>query len=66
MIKQITIINKIERLRRIIRAEGTPAIQARWDELEPHVSFFLNAEREHGAAGKDGQDGHRSGDVGRS
>lgn len=64
MIKQVTIINKIERLRRIIRAEGTPAIQARWDELEPHVSIFLNAERDHGPERTHVPDRGGSGDVG--
>lgn len=41
MIKAITIYNYIGRLRKVIRAEGTPAIQEAWDKLEPHVSVFL-------------------------
>ena len=43
MIKAITIYNYIGRLRKVIRAEGTPAIQEAWDKLEPHVSVFLPA-----------------------
>jgi hypothetical protein len=43
MIKAITIYNYIGRLRKAIRAEGTPAIQEAWDKLEPHVSIFLPA-----------------------
>jgi hypothetical protein len=41
MIKAITIYQYIERLRKAIRAEGTPAIQEAWDKMEPHVSVFL-------------------------
>jgi len=41
MIKPITIYKYIERLRKVIRSEGTPAIQEAWDKLEPHVSVFL-------------------------
>ena len=41
MIKAITIYNYIGRLRKAIRAEGTPAIQEAWDKLEPHVSVFM-------------------------
>ena len=41
MIKAITIYRYIERLRKTIRSEGTPAIQEAWDKLEPHVSVFL-------------------------
>ena len=44
MIKAITIYNYIGRLRKAIRAEGTPAIQEAWDKLEPHVSVFINIE----------------------
>jgi hypothetical protein len=43
MIKIITIYRYIERLRKVIRSEGTPAIQEAWDKLEPHVSVFLPA-----------------------
>jgi hypothetical protein len=42
MIKTITIYRYIERLRKAIRSEGTPAIQEAWDKLEPHVSIFIN------------------------
>jgi hypothetical protein len=41
MIKTIKIYRYIERLRKVIRAEGTPAIQEAWDKMEPHVSVFL-------------------------
>jgi len=41
MIKPITIYKYIERLRKTIRSEGTPAIQEAWDKLEPHVSVFF-------------------------
>jgi hypothetical protein len=44
MIKAITIYNKINRLRRAIREEGSPRVQAAWEEIEPHVSTFINAE----------------------
>nr|DAL11082.1 MAG TPA_asm: hypothetical protein [Bacteriophage sp.] len=50
-IRIVKIINKIERLRRAIRREGTPAIQSLWDDLEPHVSIFLNAEAANGLGG---------------
>lgn len=42
MIKAVTIYNKINRLRRAIREEGSPKVQAAWDEMEPHVSAFFN------------------------
>ncbi len=64
MIRTIKIINKIERLRRVIRSEGTPAVQEAWDQLEPHVSVFLNAERDHGTARENGKDGGGSADMG--
>lgn len=44
MIKAVTIYNKINRLRRAIREEGSPRVQAAWEEIEPHVSAFINAE----------------------
>jgi hypothetical protein len=44
VIKAITIYNYIGRLRKAIRAEGTPAIQEAWENLEPHVSVFFNGE----------------------
>lgn len=64
MIRTVTIINKIERLRRAIRSEGSPAVQDAWDQLEPHVSIFLNAERHGGTGQKDGADRRGAGDVG--
>lgn len=42
MIKAVTIYNKINRLRRAIREEGSPKVQAAWDEMEPHVAAFFN------------------------
>ena len=42
MIRAVTIYNKIDRLRKAIRREGTPAIQDAWDALEPYVSTFMN------------------------
>ena len=44
MIRAVTIYNKINRLRRIIREEGSPRVQDAWDEIEPYVSMFINAE----------------------
>ena len=44
MIKAITIYNKINRLRRAIREEGSPKVQAAWDEIEPNFSTFINAD----------------------
>jgi len=44
MIKAVTIYNKINRLRRVIREEGSPRVQAAWDDIEPHVSAFINSE----------------------
>jgi hypothetical protein len=58
VIRTITIIKNTERLRRAIMSEGTPAVQDAWCELEPHVFFFLNAERAHGIARKNGEDGN--------
>jgi DNA-directed RNA polymerase beta' subunit len=64
MIRVVRIINRIERLRRAIRTEGTPAIQEAWDQLEPHVSIFLNAEKPSGLAAKDVDDRGGSGHMG--
>ncbi len=64
MIRAVTIVRKIERLRKAIRREGTPAIEEAWDQLEPHVSIFLNAERHHGTEGQNGTDGRGSGHLG--
>lgn len=44
MIKAVTIYNKINRLRRAIREEGNARVQAAWDEIEPHVSAFINSD----------------------
>jgi len=65
MIRTVRIINKIERLRRAIRAEGTPAIQEAWDQMEAHVSIFLNAQKgEDGPAGTHDTDGRGAGHMG--
>lgn len=64
MIRQVRIYNYIERLRRAIRREGTPAIQEAWEKLEPHVSIFLNEGRDNGTSGTDGKDGEGSGHLG--
>lgn len=66
MIKAVTIYNKIERLRQAIRREGTPAIQDSWDQLEPHVSIFLNAGGLCGAARENEANDAGSGNLGRS
>ena len=49
----IKVINKIERLKKAIRREGTPAIQSLWADLEPHTSIFLNSEAANGTCGAD-------------
>lgn len=64
MIKAVTIYNKIERLRKAIRREGTPAIQDSWDQLEPHVSIFLKAGGLCGTAREDAEDRGGSGNMG--
>lgn len=45
-IRAVKIYNYIDRLRRAIRAEGTPAVQDAWDKLEPHVAIFLQAAKQ--------------------
>lgn len=45
-IRAARIYNYIERLRKTIRQEGTPAIQDAWEKLEPHVSIFLQAAKD--------------------
>jgi hypothetical protein len=45
-IRAVRIYNYLNRLRKVIRQEGTPAIQEAWDKLEPHVSLFLQAANE--------------------
>lgn len=47
-IRAVRIYNYIDRLRKVVRQEGTPAIQDAWDKLEPHVSLFLQAAAEKG------------------
>ena len=66
MIKAVTIYNKIGRLRKSIRAEGTPAIQDAWDAIEPYVSVFLSGGVQGGTGGKNAEDRTGSGDVGKS
>lgn len=66
MIKAVTIYNKIERLRRAIRREGTPAIQDAWDEIEPYVGIFINGGATDGPSGKNSEDGVGPSDLGRS
>ena len=39
----IRIYNDIGRLRKAIRREGTPAIRAAWENIEPHVAVFLQS-----------------------
>jgi len=63
MIKAVTIYNKIDRLRKAIRREGTPAVQDAWDNLEPYVSTFMNG-IPHEPPRKDAEDGLRSGSLG--
>lgn len=66
MIKAVTVYNKINRLRRAIRAEGTTAVQDAWDDVEPHVSVFMNDGIKYGTAGTDQHDQAGSGHVGQS
>ncbi len=56
MIKAVTIYNKIDRLRKAIRREGTPAIQDAWDNLEPYVSTFMNGVAPDGARRENAED----------
>lgn len=44
----VRVYNLLNRLRKAIRAEGTPRIQSAWDDLEPHVSIFLTPKQEDG------------------
>ena len=37
-------IRQIDDLRKIIRAEGTPAIQAAWDTVEEHIDYAYRRE----------------------
>jgi nicotinamidase-related amidase len=60
----VRIINKIERLDKAIRREGTPAIIEAWEHLKPHTSLFLHSEAANGPARQDGQNGGGSGHLG--
>ena len=64
MIRAVTIYNKIDRLRKAIRREGTPAIQDAWDSLEPYVSTFMNSGATDGTSRKDVEDSEGSGHLG--
>ena len=64
MIKPTTVYKKIENLRRIIRAEGTPAVQDAWDQIEQHVSIFMNEGLKNGTRRENDEDSQGSGDVG--
>lgn len=64
MIKPSTVYRKIETLRRIIRAEGTPAIQDAWDQIEPHTSTFMNNGIRYETRRENDEDSQGSGDVG--
>jgi hypothetical protein len=64
MIKAVTIYNKIDRLRKAIRREGTPAIQEAWDNLEPYVSTFMNGGAADGTSRKNDEDRSGSGHLG--
>lgn len=66
MIKAVTIYNKIDRLRKAIRREGTPAIQDAWDNLEPYVSTFMNDGVSHGTKREDAENSHWAGRMGQS
>jgi hypothetical protein len=43
-------IAQMNELRRLIRAEGTPAIQDAWDQVEEHIDFAYRKESEQVAA----------------
>jgi hypothetical protein len=53
MIRAVTIYNNIDRLRKAIRREGTPAVQDAWDSLEPYVSTFMNGAADDAPRKKD-------------
>ena len=42
----IKMFNQINHLRKSIRSEGTPAIQAAWDKVEEHIDFAYAKQRE--------------------
>jgi hypothetical protein len=66
MIKAVTIYNKIDRLRKAIRREGTPAIQDAWDNLEPYVSTFMNGVADDGPRRENENDRSGSVDLGKT
>lgn len=37
----VKMYNRINRLRKLIRSEGTPAIQEVWDEVEQFIDKFF-------------------------
>jgi hypothetical protein len=65
MIRAVTIYNKIDRLRKAIRREGTPAIQDAWDNLEPYVSTFMNGVAPDGAHRENAENRSGPSDVGK-
>lgn len=36
-------IRQMEDLRRVIRAQGTPAVQEAWDKVEEHIDYAYRA-----------------------
>ena len=49
--KVVKIYNDMERLRKAIRSEGTPAIQEAWDRIEPVVDMFYQPPPAGGSGG---------------
>jgi hypothetical protein len=66
MIRAVTIYNKIDRLRKAIRREGTPAVQDAWDSLEPYVSTFMNGGADDGPRRENENDRSGSVDLGKT
>lgn len=64
MIEIIKIIRKIERLRKVIRLEGTPAIKEAWGEFEPHALNFLNGGVRDGTERQNDDDGRGPSSLG--
>ncbi|CAB4121839.1 hypothetical protein UFOVP16_13 [uncultured Caudovirales phage] len=46
-------IRQMEDLRRIIRAQGTPAVQEAWDKVEEHIDYAYRAMPARPAAPQD-------------
>ena len=42
----VKMFNQINALRKLIRSEGTPAIQEAWDKVEEHIGFAYANQRE--------------------